>query len=126
MKCSFHSLQQWWDFGKIQIKQFTQQYTHNVTKELARSLELFEREMLESQNLAHSTGEVRHMEDCSKKKAQLADLLGYKTQGALVRSRFQIIDQMDAPSKYFFSLEKKNGQRRFIYALRSENVFFVV
>ncbi len=24
MKCSFHSLQQWWDFGKVQIKQFTQ------------------------------------------------------------------------------------------------------
>ncbi len=38
MKCSFQSLQQWWDFGKVQIKQFTQQYTHNVTKELTRSL----------------------------------------------------------------------------------------
>ncbi|KAL0151602.1 hypothetical protein M9458_053119, partial [Cirrhinus mrigala] len=28
---------------------------------------------------------------------------------------------MDAPSKYFFSMEKKNGQKRFIYALRSED-----
>ncbi len=52
------------------------------------------------------------MEACSKKKAQLADLLGCRVQGALVRSRFQTIDQMDVPSKYFFSMEKKNGQKR--------------
>ncbi len=27
---------------------------------------------------------------------------------------------MDAPSKFFFNLEKKNGQKRFIHNLRSE------
>lgn len=27
---------------------------------------------------------------------------------------------MDAPSKFFFNLEKKNGQKRFIHTLRSE------
>lgn len=58
----------------------------------------------------------------SYKKTQLADLLGLKTQGALVRSRFLSIEQMDAPSKYFFSLEKKNGQKHFLHALRSEAV----
>ncbi len=41
-------------------------------------------------------------------------------QGALVRSRFQNIELMDAPSKFFFNLEKKNGQKRFIHNLRSE------
>ncbi len=110
MKGSFQSLQQWWDFGKVQIKQFTQQYTHNVTKELTLSLEHLEKEILESQKLAQFTGEIRHMEACSKKKAQLADLLGYRVQGALVRSRFQSIDQMDVPSKYFFSMEKRMGR----------------
>lgn len=35
----------------------------------------------------------------------LADLLGVKAQGALIRSRFQSITQMDAPSKFFFNLE---------------------
>ncbi len=43
-----------------------------------------------------------------------------KTQGALVRSRFLSIEQMDVSSKYFFSLEKKNGQKRFMHSLRSE------
>lgn len=28
---------------------------------------------------------------------------------------------MDAPSKFFFSLEKNNGQSRYIHSLRSEN-----
>ncbi len=69
-----------------------------------------EKEILESQKLAQFTGEIRHMEACSKKKAQLADLLGYRVQGALVRSRFQSIDQMDVPSKYFFSMEKRMGR----------------
>lgn len=38
----------------------------------------------------------------------LADLLGLKAQGALVRARFQSAE-----------LEKKNGQSRFMHALRS-------
>ncbi len=44
-----------------------------------------------------------------------------KAKGALVRSRFQSVEQMDVPSKYFFGLEKKNGQKRFFHSLRSES-----
>ncbi|KAL0160802.1 hypothetical protein M9458_044527, partial [Cirrhinus mrigala] len=36
-------------------------------------------------------------------------------------SRFQSANQMDAPSKFFFNLEKKNGQSRAIHALRSDS-----
>lgn len=75
-------MQQWWDFGKVQIRQFTQQYTHNVTKELNQSLEVLEKEIIESLKLAQSTGERHFLEACSKKKAQLADLLAYKTRGS--------------------------------------------
>ncbi|KAG1925667.1 hypothetical protein F2P79_025374 [Pimephales promelas] len=62
-----------------------------------------------------------YLDSLSNKRTQLADLLGIKTQGALVRSRFQSVDQMDAPSRFFFNLEKKNGQSRVIHALRSES-----
>lgn len=48
----------------------------------------------------------------------LADQLGLKAQGALVRAHFQSAVQMDSPTKYFFELEK-NGQSRFMHALRS-------
>ena len=50
----------------------------------------------------------------------LADLLESKVQGALVRSRFQNISDMDAPTSYFFSLEKKNGQRKVIHTLLAD------
>ncbi|KAK3567282.1 hypothetical protein QTP86_016084, partial [Hemibagrus guttatus] len=42
-------------------------------------------------------------------------------KGALVRSRFTSVTEMDAPSKFFFSLEQKNGQKRFIHAVRTES-----
>ncbi len=68
-----------------------------------------------------ATGEGGHIETFKTKTSLLADLLGIKAQGALVRSRYQNLTQMDAPSKFFFSLEKKNGQSRSIHSLRSEN-----
>ena len=46
---------------------------------------------------------------CSNLKT---DLLNARAQGALVRSRFHSAALMDSPSKFFFSLEQKNGQSR--------------
>lgn len=54
------------------------------------------------------------------KKCQWLDMLEVKAQRALVQSHFLNGNQLDAPTKYFFSLEKKNGRNRFLHALRSE------
>ncbi|KAK3551673.1 hypothetical protein QTP70_021315, partial [Hemibagrus guttatus] len=77
--------------------------------------------IVELQALAESTGDRRHVEDLKVKKAMMADLLGTKAQGALIRSRFKGANEIDAPSKYFFGLEKKNGQSRFIHTLHNGN-----
>lgn len=118
----FQDLKQWWDFGKVQIKQLCQQYTCNVTKELNNSMKALETEIIKLQNLADSTSNQNYTEMISNRKTQLADLLGLKTQGALIRSCFLSIEQMDAPSKFFFSLEKKMDKNAFcmLYALRQE------
>ncbi|KAI3369590.1 hypothetical protein L3Q82_024474, partial [Scortum barcoo] len=42
-------------------------------------------------------------------------------KGALVRSRFMNASMLDSPSKFFFSLERRNGQRKVIHCLRSDN-----
>ncbi len=48
--------------------------------------------------------------------------LWWVVHGALVRSRFQNINQIDAPTNFFFNLEeKKPGQERLIHELRSES-----
>ena len=44
-KSEYNSLQQWWDIGKVKIKQLCQQYTFSVTKDMARSLRALEREV---------------------------------------------------------------------------------
>lgn len=101
-KESFQSIQKWWDFGKVQIKQYCQQYAHNSTRVLKQSMKDLENDIIKIQELAESTKQQSYLKILSKKKNQLAELLGVKTQGALVRSRFISHDQMDAPSKYFF------------------------
>ncbi len=120
-KNSFRTLQQWWDFEKVQIKQFCQQYSQNVTGEIALILNILEADILKLQELAHLPGNNSEVESLIKnKKTQLSDLLGVKAQGALVRSRFLSVNEMDVPSRFFFNLERKNYQNRVIHALRSE------
>lgn len=65
------------------------------------------------------TGNQGHIELLKTKRKALDDLLGVKAQGALVRSRFQSVKEMDGPTRFFFSLEKKNGQSRYIRSLYS-------
>ncbi|KAI4899184.1 hypothetical protein NFI96_019398, partial [Prochilodus magdalenae] len=87
----------------------------------ARSMARLEDEILELRSLVDSTRDQGHVRALKLKTSALGDLLGIRAQGALVRSRFQKLTQMDAPSRFFFSLERKNGQSRFIHSLCSED-----
>ncbi|KAI4898221.1 hypothetical protein NFI96_022806, partial [Prochilodus magdalenae] len=107
--------------AKIQTSVFCQQYTLNVTRDIARSLKALEMEIVELQNLGATTGNREHIKSLKRKAAILADLLGARVQGALVRSRFQSASEMDVPSKFFFGLKQKNGQKRFMHAVRTES-----
>ncbi|KAK3533270.1 hypothetical protein QTP70_014323 [Hemibagrus guttatus] len=95
-------------------------YTLNVTRDIVRSLKALEIEIVELQRL-EATGDRGHIKALKSKKAKMNDLLDITAQGALVRSRFKSAAEMDAPSKFFFSLEQKNGQKRFIHAVRTES-----
>ena len=119
-KNDFSSLRQWWDHGKTEIKLLCQQHTLNVTRDITRSMKDLEIDIVDLENLGESTGDRGHIEVLKIKKLALADLLESKVQGALVRSRFQAIAEMDVPSSYFFGLERKNGQRRVIHTLLSD------
>ena len=120
-KSDFACVQQWWDFGKSQIKQLCQQFTRNVTRDITRSMRDLETQVVELQSLAGSTGDRGLLDSLKSKKSALANLLGIAAQGALVRSRFLDITQMDAPSHFFFGLERKNGQRKIVHSLRSSS-----
>ncbi|KAK3549995.1 hypothetical protein QTP86_016954, partial [Hemibagrus guttatus] len=95
-------------------------YTLNVTRDIVRSLKALEIEIVELQRL-EATRNRGYIEALKSKKAKMNDLLDITAQGALVRSRFKSATEMDAPSKFFFSLEQKNGQKRFIHVVRTES-----
>lgn len=117
----YPTLQQWWDIGKVRIKQLCQQYTLNVTRDLTGNLKSLGADIIQLQSAVETTDDKDCIEKLKLKKLQLKDLLERRAQGALVRSRFRNVSEMDAPSKFFFSLEQKNGQKRLIQALRSES-----
>uniref|UniRef100_A0AAV2JVT1 Uncharacterized protein n=1 Tax=Knipowitschia caucasica TaxID=637954 RepID=A0AAV2JVT1_KNICA len=102
-KAHFVSLQRWWDYGKVQIRQLCQEYTHGVTRDRARLVKELETTVVELQRLAISTGERGCLQSLKAQKSALASLLGTAAQ------------------HLFFSLEVKNGQKRIIQSLRSDS-----
>lgn len=54
------------------------------------------------------------------KRTTLANLLGARTQGAMVQSRIQDIAEMDALLSFFPGLERKSG--KLIHSLLSDTV----
>lgn len=71
---------------------------------------------MEIESCSESTENRGCIETLEAEKKALANLLDTKVQGAWVRSRFQNINDMDATSS-FFSLERKNRQRKSIHSL---------
>ena len=83
-KGSFVSLQQWWDIGKIQIQQFCNQCTMNVTRDITSSMNALESEIVELLTIVETTGHLGHIQAFKRKNSiSLADLLGIRAQGAL-------------------------------------------
>ncbi|KAL6464153.1 hypothetical protein MHYP_G00264700 [Metynnis hypsauchen] len=118
-KADFDSLRQWWDVGKAQITNynFCQQYTSYATKEKQRIIAALERDIA---RLEQQIGG----RDCDGVQAELEELrrdmgafLLDRAKGALVRARFQLLREMDAPSSFFFNLEKQYNESKQIYAL---------
>ncbi len=100
-------MQQGWDFVKVQIKQLSQQYTLNATKGIKESMSVLEEELMKLQDVPIFTEEGNVMENVKKKNYLLAELLGLTTQGAIIRSRYQSVELMDAPSNKQIQFREK-------------------
>ncbi|KAI4891758.1 hypothetical protein NFI96_005206 [Prochilodus magdalenae] len=120
-KAGFGSLRQWWDVGKAQIRLFCQQYTAYTTSESKRALATIERSMAQlQQQIAghHCEGLQAELEELHH---DLGSFFSDRARGALVRARFQTLREMDAPSSFFFNLEKKCGEAKRMHALYMSN-----
>ncbi|TWW77612.1 Transposon TX1 uncharacterized 149 kDa protein ORF 2 [Takifugu flavidus] len=104
-KGDFECLGQWWEVGKAHIRAFCQQYSSHTTTRVKHTIEHLEREIrdLEGSFSTHTSTEGHTLR---QKRQELSSFLQERVKGALVRSRFTSIKEMDAPTSFFFNLER--------------------
>ena len=117
-KADFVSLKLWWEVGKAQIRVFCQQYTSHSTaniKAAVQELEVSIRNIEEGLH-RHSDPTTGHL--LQEKRLELSLFLQERVKGALVRSRFLQLKDMDGPSSFFFNLERSVAQRKQMTCLK--------
>ncbi|KAJ3590370.1 hypothetical protein NHX12_008322 [Muraenolepis orangiensis] len=117
-KSEFGSLMMWWEVGKAQIRVFCQQYTSHSTSKLKAAVEDLETSIRDlelglQRDSIPSAGQL-----LQKKRLELSSFLQERVKGALVRCRFLEIKEMDAPTPFFFNLERSVVQRKQMSCLK--------
>ncbi len=124
-KARFDSIIQWWEVGKVHIKLFCQQYASHSTVCLKKTLEQLEQEIIAIERNMTVNNVVGLQEKWTEKKLSLSSILNEKVKGALIRSRFLTVRDMDAPTSFFlfflffFNLERKAAQDKQMYSLKN-------
>ncbi|MBN3281143.1 YTX2 protein, partial [Polyodon spathula] len=118
-KAQYKDLRQWWDIGKIQIKCFCQQYTINATRSLNTAVRELESKILLLEERLNSEFKEQTLENLKEQKIALGSLLKERVKGAIVRSRFMELRDMDAPTSFFFNLERKRADSRQLCCIRT-------
>lgn len=111
-KDTFENLKQWWEIGKINIKLFCLQHTANSTNKLRETIQLIEKDISNMEVDLINRYDPNLLNNLQEKKRELGLFLNERVKGALVRSRFVSVNDMDAPSAYFFNLEHKVAQQK--------------
>ena len=106
-KADFDNVSLWWEVGKTQIKSFCQLYSAHTASVVRSTVWGLEREinLIENELVKKYDAEVSTLLE-GKRKA-LGSYLYEQAKGALTRARVCSIKDMDAPTAFFFNLERK-------------------
>ena len=118
-KDRFSSLQSWWDIGKQKIKELSQQYSAERVHHFKRSKQKLIEEIRTLETLIHTQPSLKTR--YHQQKDLLDSFQKLDTRGAVIRSRFQQLNDSDTNSQFFFSLEKYKGCRKSITHLQRED-----
>ena len=116
----FSYLSEWWELGKLRIKELTINYCCSRSKEQRSQRALLVRlaEHLKSQV---DLGRLSCLGPYRSTLSELAKFDLVAAQGAQVRSRIKWTEEGESSSAYFFRLEKKRATDRRISALRESD-----
>ena len=112
MRGDYDDIRVWWDIGKIKIKELTQQYSIGLKNSildnkvnLEQKIKYFEAELISKR----SDIVFNNLKQC---KVELESITKNESQGALIRSRFNIINKIDKGTSFFFDLERTNAKSK--------------
>ena len=108
----------WWEVGKAQIRVFCQQYTSHSTSRIKAAIQELEVSIRNIEKGSHRVLDPTTGHRLQEKRLELSSLLQERVKGALVRSRFLQLKDMDAPSSFFFNLERSVAQRKQMTCLK--------
>ncbi|KAI4877209.1 hypothetical protein NFI96_028665 [Prochilodus magdalenae] len=117
-KGEFETLIQWWEVGKSQIRTFCQDFTSYSTATLRTAIQALELDIARIYDLLINQSASGLQTDLASKQKELAAILHEKAKGAFVRSRYLSMNDMDAPTAYFFDLERSTAGHQALVSLR--------
>ncbi len=106
-KHQFTDQRLWWDNIKAQCRGFCQQFCFLRTQEERRIKASVEKEILQIQTNLKTRSSPQQELRLKDKKAFLNTIIENQTQGALKRLRFQQLNLLDTPTRYFFDFESQ-------------------
>lgn len=111
---------------KMQIRATSIQYAKEKKSRLKQKEYFLEKEVLAlERKLEESNPSEEHKEilqtELRIKKQQLEEIIGYKTQGAIIRSKVKWYNEGERNTKYFHSLEKRHFNSKTIRNLVTED-----
>ena len=96
----------------MQRKIFCQQYTAFSTGRLKSAEGALEEKILEIERKITGQNEVLLNQELTCMQRELGTLLQDRASGALVRARHTYLKDMDAPTSFFFNLERRVGESK--------------
>ena len=115
-----------WDVMKMQIRAKSIKYAKQQRAKQKRSENTLETEILKCEQKLE-TDNISEGEKCETrrelelKKQSLEQLINYKTQGSIIRSRTRWYNEGEKNTKFFFGLEKRHFNSKTIRNLKINN-----
>lgn len=104
---NYENLLQWCEVGKVQIKTFCQQFSSQAWTSIKKKMSNLEEDISVLYGSLIIKNDMVVQENLLSKNQELRHILHEKVKSSLVRTRFITINNMDAPTKFFFQFGKK-------------------
>lgn len=110
---SFVSLQDWWEFLKVSIKEESISFARKKRRKLSRDRVFWTNKLI---SLRHRLvdGDNSVSDSIQDIEGRLKSIYIRETEGILIRSRAKWLEEGERPSRYFFRLQSSRAQKSFM------------